>query len=121
MATLSVAARNAALDSIATLLNGSSGPRLAIFNTSFGLMLNSNSPTPFGSASAGRVEVPATVDRTLTGSGTMFSMALATGGGTILVSAAIGLVGSGSEMEIDVLTAVSGQVIRFTTIALEIA
>jgi hypothetical protein len=51
----------------------------------------------------------------------MFSMALATGGGTILVSAAIGLVGSGSEMEIDVLTAVSGQVIRFTTIALEIA
>jgi len=132
MATLSTAARNAALDAIATYIDtATNGGRLVLYTSGYASVLMNaflvaSKPT-FSAASGGAAAVDE-LPRTLTASGTGVAVAYALVGAAtpdnVLLSpstSGVGLVGSGQDIELTNTNIRSGQQIRFSSFQLTLA
>lgn len=129
MATLSTAARNAALDAIGAIIDaGASGGQIVLYTAAFGSVLvnsflaNPSKPT-FAAASGGSKSISAT-PRTVTASGTGTAVGFTIVGNSsnvFLNATGVGVVGSGAEIELTSTNIRSGQQIRFSSFQLTLA
>jgi hypothetical protein len=129
MATLSTAAKNAAIDAITTALDlGGTRCRLRLYTASFAATLMNthlvfSAPT-WASAAAGASSVVGLplAGYAFTGTGTIRGYSLDNGAGSALIfnSTGVGDVGSGDEMEMNVRAVVSGQILRINSLTLSL-
>jgi hypothetical protein len=128
MATLSTAAKNAALDAITALLDSGTGrTALLLYTAGFAsnlvaVQLTAAEPT-WGAASGGSASVNGLPNTyAISGTGTIVAYILLSGvpSSTISNATGVGDVGSGAEMEMNVRDVVAGQILRINSLTLSL-
>jgi hypothetical protein len=128
MATLSPAAKNAALDAITAILDANGGGRIRLRTAGSVTLMDTalfGSAPRWGVAAGGSVSANALPDtRAFTGTGTVAQYILDSGAGTAVIfnisGTGVGDVGSGAEMEMNVRAVVTGQILRINTLTLSL-